>query len=62
MKTVRLKYPYVAVMKDGSLSYGGNQGWFSEVSCFCGNNGSFPQPETIPAFQNRELLESTGGT
>ena len=29
MKTVRLKYPYVAVMKDGSLSYGGNQGWFS---------------------------------
>ena len=29
MKIVRLKYPYVAVMKDGSLSYGGNQGWFS---------------------------------
>lgn len=29
MKTVRLKYPYVAVMKEGSLSYGGNQGWFS---------------------------------
>lgn len=28
MKIVRLKYPYVAVMKDGSLSYGGNQSWF----------------------------------
>ena len=29
MKTVRLKHPYVAVMKEGSLSYGGNQGWLS---------------------------------
>ena len=28
MKTIRLKYPYVAVMKDGKLSYGGNQSWF----------------------------------
>lgn len=26
---VRLKFPYIAVMKDGSLSYGGNQGWFA---------------------------------
>lgn len=28
MRVVRLKHPYVAVMKDGSISYGGNQGWF----------------------------------
>ena len=28
MKTIRLKYPYVAVMKDRTLSYGGNQSWF----------------------------------
>ena len=29
MKMVRLRYPYIAVMKDGGLSYGGDQGWFS---------------------------------
>lgn len=27
METGRLKNPYIAVMKDGKLSYGGNQGW-----------------------------------
>lgn len=27
MKTGRLKNPYIAVMREGSLSYGGNQSW-----------------------------------
>lgn len=27
MNTERLRYPYIAVMKDGQLSYGGNQEW-----------------------------------
>lgn len=27
MKKARLKNPYIAVMKDGGLSYGGNQSW-----------------------------------
>ena len=30
MEYGRLKYPYIAVMKEGSLSYGGNQQWSSK--------------------------------